>query len=314
MVCVGSSYNPSTLRQTQVVVIPSNPEFETFSVFDNLVQAVNQARRNARDYVTDLAYDDEDEENLWSIAINCAHLHPNYGDQTPEQELAALRAEEEAGEVDVNLQAYQQARMAARRSPYPSVVIEVRASPAPSMGEQSPPSPPSSGSSSSESGEGPVSAADIQQLEALFGKSAAKKDDPEASFWDQVGSQIEEVSSVTPLRLAEEWVARQGDTSTTAAFTESGTAHVDSAYQFVFANVAMLHEQEQQETTSMYYIVLPNFLSSAATSFEKFSTTVAELLDVVPSTRGRFALSTLHPEHVDAACRSPCPILTLRRT
>lgn len=50
----GESYKPHTLRQTQVVVIPSNKNLaESFVVFDNFITAINNARRNARDYVTD---------------------------------------------------------------------------------------------------------------------------------------------------------------------------------------------------------------------------------------------------------------------
>jgi hypothetical protein len=41
-----------TLRQTQVLVIPSNEDMNDFQVFDQLVEAINTARRNARDYVT----------------------------------------------------------------------------------------------------------------------------------------------------------------------------------------------------------------------------------------------------------------------
>lgn len=51
-----------TLRQTQVVVIPSTDEFASFRVFDQVISAINQARRNARDYVTDVSLDKLDEK------------------------------------------------------------------------------------------------------------------------------------------------------------------------------------------------------------------------------------------------------------
>lgn len=51
-----------TLRQTQVVVIPSTDEFASFTVFDQVISAINQARRNARDYVTDVSLDKLDEK------------------------------------------------------------------------------------------------------------------------------------------------------------------------------------------------------------------------------------------------------------
>jgi hypothetical protein len=42
---------PTTMRQTNVVVIPYCDELSTFQTFDRLVQAINQARRAARDFV-----------------------------------------------------------------------------------------------------------------------------------------------------------------------------------------------------------------------------------------------------------------------
>lgn len=53
--------DPGTLRQTQVLVIPSNEDLMDFQVFDGLINAINQARRNARDYVTDVSLDKLDE-------------------------------------------------------------------------------------------------------------------------------------------------------------------------------------------------------------------------------------------------------------
>lgn len=286
-----------TLRQTQVVVIPSNPAFDSFFVFDDLIQAINQARRNARDFVT---YHDIEAEDDWSIAINCAHMHPQYGERTAKQKMADLRQEDEVGEVDVNLEAYKKAKLAARRSPYPSIVIELRSTPSPDFAA-------TSSNSAASNSEG-VSSEDVQKLEALFGKSAAtnKEYDGEASFWDQIGSQIQEVSSVTPTKLAQEWISRNLSVEK-AACTESSTSQVDSAFQFVFANIAMM--QEKQDVP--HFLVLSNFLSTAATSFEKFTFSVSEILDTLPELRQRIQLSTYHPEHVDPARRSPTPILSL---
>jgi hypothetical protein len=50
-----------TLRQTQVLVIPANNDIMSFLVFDALINAINQARRNARDYVTNVSLDRLDE-------------------------------------------------------------------------------------------------------------------------------------------------------------------------------------------------------------------------------------------------------------
>jgi len=52
-----ADYERMTLRQTQVMVIPANDDIMSFLVFDGLINAINQARRNARDYVTDVSLD-----------------------------------------------------------------------------------------------------------------------------------------------------------------------------------------------------------------------------------------------------------------
>jgi hypothetical protein len=60
---IEEKHQRSTLRQTQVVVIPSNEELiQDFRVFDSLIEAINQARRNARDYVTDHSLERLDEQ------------------------------------------------------------------------------------------------------------------------------------------------------------------------------------------------------------------------------------------------------------
>jgi hypothetical protein len=51
---------PATMRQTNVVVIPNCDELSTFQTFDKLVQAINQARRTARDFVLKKKDDDDD--------------------------------------------------------------------------------------------------------------------------------------------------------------------------------------------------------------------------------------------------------------
>lgn len=52
----------ATLRQTQVLVIPTNDDLKDFQVFDQLVNAINEARRAARDYVTDYSFERYDEK------------------------------------------------------------------------------------------------------------------------------------------------------------------------------------------------------------------------------------------------------------
>jgi uncharacterized membrane protein len=322
---ISSEYKPTTFRQTHVIVIPGH--FETFHTFDHLIQAINQARRNARDYIVDDWDDDEDVKEQWNIAINCAHLHPQYGQLTPKQQLQQLQQENKNyyQEVDVHLEQYKQARLMARRSPFPTVVIEVRATPVPEF------TTPSSASSSSSSS---VSAADIQKLEALFGQTAHMQSSSSStnSFWDKIGNTIQEVSAVTPLKLAERFIEQlqlqqkqvsSTDTlsSSSVALTESNLSQVDAAYEFVFLNAAMLLESQETDT---YYLVLPHFLSTAATSLEKFAMETRNILQWIHAVVGQspssstppqhgISIETFHPEHVDESKRSPVPIIALSK-
>lgn len=342
-------YELRTLRQTQVVVIPGSPLFSSnFKVFDQLIEAINQARRNARDYVTDAAlekldedllllndeqYDNDDDDRPsrdWSVSVNLAHLHPNYGEKTPEELLQEMKEEEEAGEVDVHYQEYKQKRLLARRSPYPTVVIEVRSVPPPDF--SSAPRPPMSTPSSSAlsakdtNTNDNISSADVQRLEALFGKSAhfhhpTQALTPEQSedvFYSRIGKNIQELSALTPLRLAQEWLVQYDPQLPAGAvmITESPAVHVDAAYAFVFTNLAMMMEgsqQQQKQQQTRQYLVLPHFLSSSATSFEKFATEVNHIIGVLPDLAEQVRVSTFHPEHIDPKKRSPVPICVLER-
>jgi hypothetical protein len=59
----GKDYAPATFRQTQVIVLPNSERLtKSFHVFDQLIEAINKARRNSRDYVTDLNMQAMDEK------------------------------------------------------------------------------------------------------------------------------------------------------------------------------------------------------------------------------------------------------------
>lgn len=307
-----------------------------------MIEAINQARRNARDYVTDEALeklddalllndqeDDQDEDDRpsrdWSVSVNLAHLHPNYGEKTPEELLQEMKEEEEAGEVDVHYQEYKQKRLLARRSPYPTVVIEVRSVPPPDFSSSPRPPMPSSSSSSNEDAKESISSADVQRLEALFGKSAhfhhptqaLTPEQSEDAFYSRIGKNIQELSALTPLRLAQEWLVQHDPQLPAGAvtITESPAAQVDAAYAFVFTNLAMMMEgsAEQVKEQTRQYLVLPHFLSSSATSFEKFATEVNNIIGILPNLAEQVRVSTFHPEHIDPNKRSPVPICVLER-
>lgn len=316
------AYRPHTLRKTEVVVIPSNTAFsESFPLFDDFIEAINQARRNARDYITDDALeknedrmmqdddDDDDEPREWSVSVNCAHLHPKYGQLSSKQELKQMKEEEEDEEIDLNYKEYMEKRQMARRSPYPTIVIEVRSTPPPDFTR----SPPSSATQQEERN---FTAKDIQKLEAIFGKSAhmshpssePSPEQEEDAFYRAVGESIEQqfLSVKNPFVLSQEWIARNDPSvSETAAFTESDTSDVDAAYEFVAVNLAMMEEPGAVSTE--HYLVMPRFLSAAATSFEKFAKEFEKIAAHLPDASVK--LSTFHPEHIDRERRSPFPIL-----
>jgi hypothetical protein len=115
------------------------------------------------------------------VSVNCAHLHPKFGEKSPEQQLKELKQEEEEGEVDLNLAEYKERRLQARRSPYPSIVVEVR-SMAPPEFTPPPPTAPKTpqaldddvvgAGDDNDSDDFPIDSAFVQQLEALFSKSS----------------------------------------------------------------------------------------------------------------------------------------------
>mmetsp|Transcript_5512 Transcript_5512/g.11682 ORF Transcript_5512/g.11682 Transcript_5512/m.11682 type:complete len:400 (+) Transcript_5512:743-1942(+) len=286
--------------------------------------------------------------NTKSVSVNCAHLHPKYGEKTPEQELTELRAEDEEGEVDVNLEAYKKQRLLARRSPYPSVVIEVR-SMAPPEYTPPPPTGPVSprsiddidvrGSGTDDDDETPgdasadtrIDADFVNQLEALFSKSSLdSKSSSDGEFYESIGSHIETFSSVTPLMVAQNWIDKNDPLFdvTQCSFTVSDATHVDEAYEFVFTNLGMQTSQFLQrasdggeaeaasetarEAQKRQYMVLPHFLSSSATSLEKFTAQSGAMIRTLPSIGDKVDLECFHPEHVDETKRCPAPVVILQ--
>jgi hypothetical protein len=253
-----------------------------------------------------------------SVSVNCAHLHPKFGEKTPEQELKELKEEEEAGEVDLNLQEYKKRRLQARQSPYPSVVVEVRAMVPPDF----PPPPqasPVSPNPIEDVDEKAIDSEFIQNLEALFARSTLQKD---GGFYDSISSHMDTVSAVTPMTLAQNWIAEHDpefDISA-CAFTTTDTPHVDEAYEFVFTNLAMQTSQflTAGPTTievgaqKRQYLVMPSFVTCSATSLEKFAIEVTNIIKKVPSIYGKVQVTCFHPEHIRESKRSPVPVVVLQ--
>lgn len=234
------------------------------------------------------------------MSVNCAHLHPNFGSDT-------LTDDDE--EEDEKIKLYKQKRLLARRSPYPTLCIEVRATPPLDFSSPPPPPHPTAAASLKED---QVTGKDVQKLEALFGKAATFTKEPtEDSFFNAISDCVEEVSIVSPLIQAQNWIAENHNEFdiTTSTFTSSDSQMVDAGYEFAFNNLAM--QEAAATTASAQYVVYSNFMSASATSFEKFSRAINELIGLMPSLANRVSVSTLHPEHVDESSRAPVPVLVM---
>ena len=77
------------------------------------------------------------------VSISCAHLHPKFGEKTAKEILAEMEKEDEEDgppeDVDVNYEEMKKRRQEARQAPYPTIVLEVMASPPPNFNQSPPP-------------------------------------------------------------------------------------------------------------------------------------------------------------------------------
>ena len=284
-------------------------------------------------------------------------MHPKYGYKTPEQELKDLKEEEDNdGDIDLNLQEYKKQRIIARRSPYPSVVIEVLAMAPPTYTAPSPTGPvspksidatdiegkiaggkdsgtndvdddddddgdgDSAPSSSSATDDMKIDAEFVNQLEALFSRSSLDdKSNKDGDFYESIGSHIETFSAVTPLMVAQNWIDTNDPlfNATKCAFTVSDATYVDEGYEFVFTNLGMQTSQfivgdVQAGAQKRQYLVMSHFLSSSATSLEKFTIQAGKIIRTLPLVGDKVDVSCLHPEHVDKDKRCPVPVIILQ--
>jgi hypothetical protein len=332
----GAGYRPHTFRQTLVVVAPSCEVLTTsFDVFDNLIVTINEARRSARDYVTEI---DSDWTQDWVTSVNLAHLHPQFNTYVKEgsttnnfEDSATSKSSSSKRDVDPATKEYMERRTVARRSPYPSMVIEVKSTP-PFFNNESPKVEPQSGATNPDSDQS-VSSADVKKLEALFGMKAvfntdddtdmeqSKKKSAEDELWDALANsnEIEQLTFLAPADIAQIWVIENDllYDAGSSYFTSFDSMHVDAAYEFIFATIAMQRNRAAAAvaggdiTLKRDYLIFPNFLSKAATSFEKFSGEVQKIINAIPGISEVLCVSTFHPEHVDKAKRSPAAILVL---
>jgi len=129
------------------------------------------------------------------------------------------------------------------------------------------------------------------------------------------------------MTMSQNWISNHDPffNMSTSTFTLSDSKHVDAAYEFVFNNIAMHISMGRSSTpmegkqlgaielkfSSRSYLVMPHFLSSSATSFEKFAQEVAHIVECL-GLRDILSVSVMHPEHVHSESRSPYPIFVLQ--
>jgi len=161
-----------------------------------------------------------------------------------------------------------------------------------------------------------VTSEDVKRLEALFGMSAADKSSSvDDTFYDALGEAFgnEQIIPETPLSMAQTWVLNNDPffNELTSTFTNSNTRHVDAAYEYIFHNLAMLQNDDSTKRGQKSYVVLPNFLPTSATSFDRFAGQVSNIIRVMPSMAEKVMVSTFHPEHVVKSTRAPVPIVVI---
>lgn len=333
-------YKIQTLRETLVIVIPSCNEITTdFHLFNELIQRINIVRRNARDLqTTNKDVDEEDKDDDWMTSVSMSHLHPEFGKKTPQQILQDEINEDKNNdqEIDLNLVEYQKKKLLARRSPYPTIVVEVRSNPPIDFSSSSSSgSSTSSPSKKSNDNDNAVTSNDLMKLEALFGKGASFEhpedenssmnlpmldddDDGDDDFYAKIGAVTGMQEIASPTYKAQLWVAshflsidalRSSFHIFDTTNTNTNNTEVDEAYEFVFNHITSgLHTNIHEKET---FLVFDNFCPTSATSFEKFKNDVQYIIDGIPALHNKVTLDVYHPEHVEKDKRSPMPIFVL---
>jgi hypothetical protein len=104
-----------------------------------------------------------------------------------------------------------------------------------------------------------------------------------------------------------------------SSFTSADVTYADSAFEFVFSNLAMNKYDPAADgrmrnigISSRSYLIMPKFVSASATSLEKFVVDVKNIINTIDGLDDRVSLSLMHPEHVQVEKRSPEPVVILQ--
>ena len=127
--------------------------------------------------------------------------------------------------------------------------------------------------------------------------------------------------AVRPMDTTMKWITENDCqySKNLSTFASSDVQHADSAFEFVFLNLSLrryaptdLEKEAELKVGPRMYLVLPIFVSNSATSFEKFTNDVREIIETVDGLNDRIIVSAMHPEHVDESKRSPQPVMVLQ--
>eukprot|EP00549_Striatella_unipunctata_P007967 CAMPEP_0118698470 /NCGR_PEP_ID=MMETSP0800-20121206/15223_1 /TAXON_ID=210618 ORGANISM="Striatella unipunctata, Strain CCMP2910" /NCGR_SAMPLE_ID=MMETSP0800 /ASSEMBLY_ACC=CAM_ASM_000638 /LENGTH=455 /DNA_ID=CAMNT_0006598303 /DNA_START=145 /DNA_END=1513 /DNA_ORIENTATION=+ len=324
----GGSKRYIPYRSSLLMIIPFNPELtDYFPTFDKLIKAINEAKSRENDLSTDLFLEGvnkqltESEDNDWTVNIHMSHLHPKFGQKSPEQVWKEMEEEQNEEEVDVNLVLYQERKLKLRQSPYPTALFEIRGD-APEPKEESLDRTVYAARGKDDKS---VTYRDILKFKAMMGMSSVRappaevekgsaqvvsRETNDENFYAAIEKSIDTITTKTPMEQAQDWVSNNvsGLDSSRAAFTLTETKHVDEAFEFTFANIAMLNGSQ----STSHYMVMPNFISKSGASFHSFSLYVREVLDAIPG-MDNISLETFHPDHFEETLRCPVPVLVVEK-
>eukprot|EP00592_Proboscia_alata_P007712 CAMPEP_0194357184 /NCGR_PEP_ID=MMETSP0174-20130528/4707_1 /TAXON_ID=216777 /ORGANISM="Proboscia alata, Strain PI-D3" /LENGTH=475 /DNA_ID=CAMNT_0039127101 /DNA_START=221 /DNA_END=1648 /DNA_ORIENTATION=+ len=329
---LGSKYKPVTHRETLMMVMTANQEcISEFSIFEKIVHTINMARRNARELVIDPSQNDKENSDIlrWITSVSLGHLHPNYGEEDMKKVIAEAKEQKKSDENEIiipEMEVYRIKRLLARRSPYPSLVLEVKCTPLPPMDESTAPPMVARQANVPLDEENEVTRNDIKKLEALFGKAATFEDEevdekrlqpehPDA-FWNDLGETdgIDQITFETPIDQGQRWIANNDHAYNieSSSFIHTDLRHVDAAHEFVFSSIAADRRTVVSNTRKQTYLLMPNFVSSSATSFEKFLNEVKKIMATIPGISDGLDITIFHRESIEKEKRSPIPIFALQ--
>lgn len=309
--------------------------FRESEIIDAIVSHEKKSKRKCLDLVTDLAVENLEKESCglmkerdWKIMINGASLHPEYAmsKDIQEQLKFEMKSSMKGNNGDAEAREGIERRNRARQSPYPTFIIEVKAS-SPSKRDDIPLCMPTF--------EGESLDNVIQKLESIYSMSAAlhtksgsNKDD---IFYNAIGmiNGIEEIIPTNSVCAGvQDWVMKNDEKylSNLSTFASTNLQHTDSAFEFVFTNLSMhKYDPDDPESSSQItgqkmsfkpslrsYLIMPKFVTSSATSFETFADCIKSIILSIDGLNDRVSISILHPEHIDRAKRSPAPVIILQ--